>query len=181
MLIPNFSSNNTGAKKAFRISYKENPIEKSNIKANLRKTIKESNVKVIKVALFWIAILFLITVLFYFNVIGVLSLYLLIAFFIFTDALFINFWCLFRKLITGSKCCNTCRIHNWGPILAFSPLILIPTFWTYTILFFAFLILIQWEYLHWKHPKRFYEITNNNLQCQNCIEKCPNCILNKSV
>jgi len=162
-------------------SLKGNSTRLSDTKINLRKIIEESNTKAIKVALFWLVVLILIATLYHFNVIGTLLLYLISTFFIFMDALFINFWCLFRKLITGSKCCNTCRIHNWGPTLAFSPFVFIPTFWTYSVLLFAFFILTQWEYLHWKHPERFYEITNINLQCQNCIKKCPNCILNKSV
>jgi len=84
------------------------------------------------------------------------------------DAWCVSIWCPFRSWLIRNKCCNNCRIFNWGYIMVSLPLLVIPSFWTYSIVFVALLIFIQWEYLHFKHPERFYEISNRNLRCSNC-------------
>jgi len=55
--------------------------------------------------------------------------------------------------------------------MAFSPMIYIPSFWTYSILFMSAATLIQWEFLYLRHPERFYEQYNANLMCKNCKRK----------
>jgi len=80
-------------------------------------------------------------------------------------------WCPFQAII-DNKCCNTCRINNWGYIMAFSPMIFIPSFWTYSILFLSILAIVQWEYLYHRHPERFFELYNAGLMCKNCVKKC---------
>jgi hypothetical protein len=92
------------------------------------------------------------------------------AFFVFMDEFCITVWCPF-KWLTKTKCCNTCRINNWGYLMAFSPLLFVPSFWTYSLLFLAAAVVVHWEYLYHRHPERFYEQYNARLMCKNCTLK----------
>lgn len=91
------------------------------------------------------------------------------------DAVCITLWCPYRNWLVKNKCCNNCRIFNWGFIMAALPLMAIPSFWSYSIVVVCLAIFFQWEYLHWQHPERFYEISNANLQCGNCPGKTGLC------
>lgn len=173
MLIPRHSSKNIGAGKAFARNYKENSAKISGDK--LKKFTRKANAGAKKIALFWLALLTFIAVLFYSKLLSSYSLILISILFVFLDSVFINFWCPFRVWVMRNKCCNACQIYYWGPILAFSHLVFIVSFWTYSIVFVALLVLIQWEYLHQTHPERFSEIINANLMCDNCKKECPNC------
>jgi hypothetical protein len=92
-------------------------------------------------------------------------------FFIFMDQFCVTVWCPFKWLITN-KCCKTCRINNWGYFMAFSPLIWVPSFWTYSILFLSVAVVVQWEVLFHRYPERFYEGYNEVLTCKGCVNKC---------
>ena len=70
-----------------------------------------------------------------------------------------------------NKCCTTCRIFNWDHAMMFSPLIVIPSAWTYSLVLTSFVILIVWEYTCIMHPERFLEKTNCALRCHNCKDK----------
>lgn len=121
--------------------------------------------------LYWIL---LILVMWMWRHVGMLPdvwIYEIVIFFIFMDQFCISVFCSFQWLMKN-KCCNVCRINNWGYCMAFLPLIFIPAFWTYSILFLSLLNIIQWEYLYFKYPERFYEIYNANLMCKNCKTDC---------
>lgn len=121
--------------------------------------------------LYWIL---LILVMWMWRFVGMLPdvwIYVIVIFFIFMDQFCISVFCPFQWLMQ-SKCCNVCRINNWGYLMAFLPLIFIPGFWTYSILFLSLLSVIQWEYLYFRHPERFYEIYNAHLMCKNCKTHC---------
>lgn len=132
--------------------------------------ITKNNQGALRVAFFWILLLSIIGIFYYKNIIDIMHIHLIVVFFYFSDQFCINFWCPFRAWIVRNKCCNSCRIYNWGYFMIFSPYIFIPSIWTYSLIFMSLLILIQWEYMHYKHPYRFLEITNANLQCLNCSE-----------
>ena len=83
------------------------------------------------------------------RLVGMLSdtwIYIIVLFFVFMDQFCVTVFCPFRWL-AGGKCCSTCRINNWGYLMAFSPLIFIPSFWTWSIVALSIIIAIQWEYL----------------------------------
>jgi len=122
-------------------------------------------------ALYWILLLL---VMWMWRVSGILPdiwLYIIVLFFIFMDQFCISVFCPFQWLMRN-KCCSTCRINNWGYCMAFSPLLFIPTFWTYSILFLSIVNLIIWEYLYFRYPERFSDIYNANLMCKNCRVEC---------
>ena len=55
--------------------------------------------------------------------------------------------------------------------MMFTPLVFIPSIYTYSLLGIAVLLLIVWETHVIIHPKRFFEQTNSCLSCANCKEK----------
>ncbi|MCX8021653.1 MAG: hypothetical protein N2745_02650 [Syntrophorhabdaceae bacterium] len=133
--------------------------------------VKKVNAGAIRTAVYWIALLLTIG---FWKLAGLLDtmwLLIIVFFFIFMDQFCITVWCPFQAII-GNKCCNTCRINNWGYLMAFSPMVYIPSFWTYSILALSVLAIIQWEYIFYRHPERFYELYNANLMCRNCSKRC---------
>ena len=76
------------------------------------------------------------------------------------------------KIIVRNKCCNECRIYNWGHIMYLTPLIFIKSFWTYSLVVVGIFLFIQWEYMNLKHPERFSPISNKTLRCGNCNHDC---------
>lgn len=84
----------------------------------------------------------------------------------------VNAWCPFHKIIVKNKCCNECRIYNWGHIMYLTPLIFIPNLWTSSLVFMGILVFIQWEYMNYKYPQRFSPISNKTLRCGECNHDC---------
>ncbi len=87
------------------------------------------------------------------------------------DMICILFFCPFHTWFMKNKCCGSCRIYNWDYFMMFSPLIFIPSWYTYTLFFCSLLLLIRWEITAAMHPERFLERTNEALTCANCPEK----------
>lgn len=136
-----------------------------------QKNKRKADSGALRSAAYWILLLL---VMWMWRVSGILPdiwLYIIVLFFIFMDQFCTSVFCPFQWLMRN-KCCSTCRINNWGYCMAFSPLIFISTFWTYSILFLSIVNLIIWEYLYFKHPERFSDIYNANLMCKNCHVKC---------
>lgn len=55
--------------------------------------------------------------------------------------------------------------------MMFTPLVFIPSVYTYSLLGIALILLIRWEITYKRHPERFSSFTNANLNCSNCKEK----------
>ncbi len=94
-----------------------------------------------------------------------------VLFFVFMDQFCVSVFCPFKWLTKG-KCCSTCRINNWGYTMAFSPLIFIPSFWSWSVVALSIIVIIQWEHLYHRHPERFFETHNAALMCRNCVVEC---------
>jgi len=136
-----------------------------------QKNKREADSGALRTSLYWG---FLLLVMWLWRHVGILPdiwLYVIVLFFIFMDQFCISVFCPFQWLMQN-KCCSTCRINNWGYCMAFSPLIFIPTFWTYSIIFLSLVNLIIWEYLYFRHPERFSDLYNVNLMCKNCHVSC---------
>ncbi len=144
-----------------------NPAKQKRLETYVRKV----NAGAVKAAFYWLLAVLFVGILYYTGVMNRFWLTLTVVFFIFMDQFCVSVWCVFQWII-GTKCCNTCRINNWGYLMAFSTLIFLPSFWTYSILFLSALVVAQWEYLFYKYPERFYEVYNTNLQCRNCEKPC---------
>ena len=125
----------------------------------------------------WLLLTSIIGFLYIQKIIGVIEMFLVMLFFYLGDQICINIWCPFQFFIMKEKCCNSCRIYNWGHFMMFSHFAFIPSFFTLSLFGLGLLILIQWEYLHHKHPYRFFEGTNLALKCSHCQN--PGCRVKK--
>ncbi|MDI6618347.1 MAG: hypothetical protein QME45_06675 [Clostridiales bacterium] len=167
--IPTLNRHISGGK-MFAKYFKEDPGYSKDV---LYEYIKKNNQRALLVAVLWVMLLFSIGFLYYKNIINKLAIHLIVVLFYFGDIFCINVWCPFRTFIVKSKCCNSCRIFNWGYFMNFSPYIFIPSFWTYSLVAMSLILLVQWEYLHHKYPYRFYEVSNLYLRCSSCLNgKC---------
>lgn len=162
--------------KQFARFYK--PAKKINLK-KLKKEVEKNNLRALKAGAFWLSILFSFSAIYFLLNLNVLWVYGFALFALLLDTLYVAIWCPYRDWIIKNKCCNTCRIYNWGLWMSFGILATIPNFWNLSIVALSIVIFLQWEYLHYKHPERFYEITNLNLKCVHCKHQAGFCKENK--
>ena len=125
----------------------------------------------VTVALVWITLNTVIAVLYYTHVIDTGILLLVSLFYGVCDMICILFFCPFQMWFMKNRCCTVCRIYNWDFAMMFTPLLLIPHPYTWSLLAMSLTILLRWEITLRRHPKRFSERTNACLSCKNCDEK----------
>lgn len=87
------------------------------------------------------------------------------------DIICILFFCPFQTWFMKNRCCATCRIYNWDFAMMFTPLVFIPSWYTYSLLGCALALLLRWEITYRLHPERFSTETNKCLDCSRCKEK----------
>ena len=87
------------------------------------------------------------------------------------DIICILFFCPFQTWFMKNRCCASCRIYNWDFAMMFTPLVFIPSIYTYSLLGCALLLLLRWEIAYRVHPERFSTSTNKCLDCSRCEEK----------
>ena len=87
------------------------------------------------------------------------------------DIICILFFCPFQTWFMKNRCCATCRIYNWDFAMMFTPLVFIPSLYTYSLLGGALILLLRWEIAYRRHPERFSTATNKCLDCSRCEEK----------
>jgi len=169
-MVPGFNRK-ISSRKIFRRFYREadgiTPARDEKLRSLKGKTDRGA----LKSAFYWLLLLGDIAL---WRMVGMLSdtwIYIIVLFFVFMDQFCVSVFCPFKWLAHG-KCCNTCRINNWGYIMAFSPLIFIHSFWTWSIVAFSIIIVIQWEYFYYRYPERFFETHNAALMCRNCVTEC---------
>ena len=90
------------------------------------------------------------------------------------DMICILLFCPFQVWFLKNKCCTTCRIYNWDFAMMFTPMVFIPHLYTWSLLALSLVLLIRWEITYARHPERFYECSNSNLNCANCQERLCN-------
>ena len=157
-----------GSQKLFANRFK--PIrERINYKA-LKNYLKKTTSSAYKVFIIWGLLIAVIGILYYFNIINKVWLFMFSVFFYVCDLICVLIWCPFR-LIMKNKCCTTCRIFNWDHLMMFSPLIFCVGFFTISLVVMAFLAWLVWELCIILYPERFSEITNVALRCSNCTDK----------
>jgi len=136
-----------------------------------RSYVAKVNRGALRAAVYWVLVILVTGGLYRLGVFGITGLFIVVVFFVFMDQFCVTVWCPFEWLI-GTKCCNSCRINNWGYLMAFLPLLYFPSFWTWSIVFLSGAVVAQWEYLFYRHPERFYEEYNAGLMCRSCLAKC---------
>ena len=157
-----------GSQKLFANRFK--PIrERINYKA-LKNYLKKTTSSAYKVFIIWGLLIAVIGILYYFNIINKVWLFMFSVFFYVCDLICVLIWCPFR-LIMKNKCCTTCRIFNWDHLMMFSPLIFCGGFFSISLVVMAFLAWLVWELCILIYPERFSEMTNVALRCSNCTDK----------
>ncbi len=157
-----------GSQKLFANRFR--PIrEKINPKA-LRDYIANTTKAAYKVLLLWGALIAIIGVLYFNNIINEIWLFMIAVFFYVCDLICVLIWCPFR-LIMKNKCCTTCRIFNWDHLMMFSPLIFIGGFYALSLVGMAVAAWLVWEICVMLYPERFSELTNVALKCSECTDK----------
>ena len=157
-----------GSQKHFRQRFR--PIrEKINYQA-LRQYVITTTKAAYKVMLLWIALLTVIGILYYNEIIDDVVLFLISAAFYVCDLICVLIWCPFR-LILKNRCCTTCRIFNWDHLMMFTPMIFIKGFYSYSLLLLSFVVWLIWELCVMIYPERFWEKSNEALRCSECTDK----------
>lgn len=133
--------------------------------------IKNANRGALLVLLSWVALNFIVGVLYFTDVIDEAVLVCIVAFYALSDVICILYYCPFQHLMLKNRCCMTCRIYNWDFMMICTPLIFIPSFYTWSLVLISLIILIRWEYVYRHYPERFFGVTNNKLRCVNCSSK----------
>lgn len=126
---------------------------------------------VLIVTLSWIALNSVVGILYFTGIIDQFVLLIISLAYSVCDMICILFFCPFQTWMMKNKCCGTCRIYNWDYAMMFTPLLFVPSFYTWSLLGIAILLLITWEIFFRTHPERFSEKTNASLHCANCPEK----------
>ncbi len=167
-LIPVKAHISIGSQKVFSSLFR--PIKEKINKENLKKYIKDTTNAAYKVMILWVALVMVLGVLYWKDVIGIAEIFLISIFFYVADLICVLIWCPFR-LIMKNKCCTTCRIFNWDHLMMFAPFILVPGVYSYTLAGFALVIWIVWEVCVFTYPERFWENSNMALKCSECTDK----------
>ncbi|MDD3367419.1 MAG: hypothetical protein PHP50_00845 [Lachnospiraceae bacterium] len=129
----------------------------------------------------WSLVAFICAVLYSQEIFSNSMMMVIAVFFYVSDTICVLFFCPFR-LFMKNRCCVTCRIFNWDHLMMFVPFLMLPGFYTWSLLSVAAAIFIVWEYRFYRYPERFLEEANENLRCMNCQEHLcgrPNMGVNK--
>lgn len=133
--------------------------------------VNQSWKKTALVALVWLALNAIVGALYFSRIIDKGILILVALAYSVCDIICILFFCPFQTWFMKNRCCTTCRIYNWDFAMMFTPLVFIPSLYTYSLLGFALALLLRWEIGYRRHPERFSTATNRCLDCSRCEEK----------
>lgn len=165
-----------GAGKALKANF--NPVPNYS-KEKLAEFVSRENKSARNCMIVWLTGNAIIGILYFMGIIGKPELLLLTGFYFICDYICILIFCPFQTFGMKNKCCINCRIYDWGHFMMFTPMLFIQDFYSWSLFFTACIVLIKWEIIYAKHPERFYEGSNKNLQCQNCKDRT--CQIKKNV
>ena len=123
-----------------------------------------------KVLLLWAALIGVLGLLKYWQILQDAHLFLVSVLFYVCDLICVLVWCPFR-LIMKNKCCTTCRIFNWDHLMMFTPMVFVNGFFSLSLLAMAFIVWLIWELCVLIYPERFWEKSNAALKCSECTDK----------
>ncbi len=167
-LIPVKAHISIGSQKMFSSLFK--PIKEKINHKTLKQYIKDTTASAYKVMIIWVILNCIIAILYLSGAVSSAVIVLISIFFYVCDLICVLIWCPFR-LIMKNKCCTTCRIFNWDHLMMFSPLIMLNSFFSWTLILFAFAIWLIWELCVFTYPERFWENSNMALRCSECTDK----------
>ncbi len=144
-------------------------VERINYDA-LKEYIVNTTKSAYKVFLIWCLLIIAIATLYFTDILSREIIFIISVFFYVCDLICVLIWCPFR-LLMKNKCCTTCRIFNWDHLMMFSPYLMIPGFYTTSLLVIAFAVWVVWELCVMMYPERFWENSNMALRCSECTDK----------
>ena len=136
----------------------------------LHTKLKKLNLGATRVAIIWAIPNLIFAALYYKGIFGVPEMLLLTVLYYLCDVICIVFYCPFQKLFMKNKCCVTCRIFAWGTIMTVTPLIFVPSVYSWSLVALALVCTAAWEVTYHRHPERFCEETNAFLTCAACTD-----------
>lgn len=157
-----------GSQKVFQMRFQ--PIRNKINRDALKQYIVSTTKAAYKVMGLWIALIAVIGILYFSGVIDRKILFLFTTCFYVCDLICVLIWCPFRLLLKN-KCCTTCRIFNWDHLMMFSPVFFVGSFYTLSLATLALIAWLVWELCVLIFPERFWEFSNEALQCANCTDK----------
>ena len=166
-LIPN-NKLSMAWKKAKETEYR--PVEAYE-ELELMRFVKRQNVAAWKVMRVWLCFNAIFGALYLFGILNSSDMLMLTVFYFLCDYICILFFCPFQKIWMKNKCCINCRIYDWGHFMMFTPMLFIKNFYSWSLFFTSLVVLIHWEITYAQHPERFWEGSNQTLQCKNCKER----------
>lgn len=161
-IINKTTSSNKHLKKYYNVKIDYN-------KKVLHNQIKQQNRRALLIFIIYFGVLSIIGLAYLkFPIFKIEHLYIIFFAINFFDYFCILIWCPFRSLILKNRCCNTCRITNWDRFMKFYILIFIPNPLNLALVIIGIIIIVIWEYMHYRHPERFYSVSNKSLSCIVC-------------
>ena len=133
--------------------------------------VQKMNERAWRVLLLWLSGNAVFAILYLCNIIGVEELLLLTLFYFTSDVICMMLFCPFQKYMMGNRCCVNCRIFDWGHMMMYTPMILIRSFFSWSLIFMALIVMLRWELLFARHPERFWRGSNASIRCENCKDK----------
>lgn len=155
-----------GCQKEFTYKYKASDYEEQ----ELKKVKKIADKQALLIFVVWILAHAVIWSLYFLKYIAEKELILLVVFYHLADMICVLYWCPFRSFFMKNRCCATCRIFSWDSAMLISPIIVVPSFMTTSLVVFGLFLTLRWEYVYFKHPERFFDVSNRAIRCANCTE-----------
>lgn len=167
-LLPKFRITMSGLKSR-PYTYREP--ENGYDKLQLFEYVKQMNIRAWRVLLLWISFNAIFGILYLCGVIGAEELVILSVFYFTCDLICMMVFCPFQKYMMGNRCCVNCRVFDWGHMMMYTPMLFIPSFFSWSLLFTSLVVAIRWELTYSRYPERFWRGSNATIRCENCQDK----------
>ncbi len=164
-LIPNRHLS-IGCQKEFARRYKATDYEET----ELKKVKRSADKSALLVFVVWVFAHLVIWGLYFLKYIAAKELILLTVFYHVADMICVLYWCPFRTFLMKNRCCATCRIFSWDSAMLITPIMVVPSLVTTSLVIFGLFLTLRWEYVYIRHPERFFDVSNRALKCINCNE-----------
>ena len=91
------------------------------------------------------------------------------------DIVCILFFCPFQAWMMHNRCCTTCRVYNWDYPMICTPLLALRGVFAVSACLLALAVFLRWEATYRRHQERFFESSNEALECARCREQLCRC------
>lgn len=133
--------------------------------------VNAMNIRAWRVLLVWLCFNAIFGILYLAGILGAVELVMLSIFYFTCDLICMLLFCPFQKYMMGNRCCVNCRIFDWGHMMMYTPMLFIPSFFSWSLLFTSLIVMLRWELVYAMHPERFWRGSNATIRCENCRDK----------